>query len=576
MPLVLQKARRTPRRADGNLLTRAEERIAAVMERGWRSLGDALSGSALTEALRTGNLARLTRGREWDDFAEALTGGLTPELAESVVAGGVDGVAALPASVRARMVFDRIDPRAVGYARAQAANLVTAVTDSERVVLQNIVTSAFTEQRTARETARTIEGALRGGIGLTERGHRAAENARRVELDRLIAGGMSPADADKAAWRHYDRVTDRAIKTRARTIARTEIQRAQNAGRYLSWAQAVETGFASPESRKRWIADGSPPCEECLSVDDEIVLWDDVFSNGIEMPPAHPNCRCNATLLPDDVELTPRDETLDVEPAKIDAGPDLPKKDEGGYKPKPDRTAEITPEFLRDANKAKAALPKDIPVGEEDVATAFDLFDYHDRPLTVSAAEMDDLIASGHTEVWRGVEGAGDLSAADIVEAQHGSRHYAGYGVSGHGTYTTTSIDRASGYAGMGQGRFDPETGLLGSYTEPGIYRDGRSGLTRWGIRPDARVIDRETLNREYREWFNSVSDSIADTIVDRETSLAAREALDGLSEVFGDVSSYAAARGYDAIAVTKTSEETFYVVLNRGAAVFQTEYGVF
>lgn len=73
---------------------------------------------------------------------------------------------------------------------------------------------------------------------------------------------------------------------RAETIARTETAFADCQGNMVVYR---DSGVVD---KKRWIV-GADCCPECEEVDGEIVDLDENFSNGIDAPPAHPNCRCD-------------------------------------------------------------------------------------------------------------------------------------------------------------------------------------------------------------------------------------------------------------------------------------------
>lgn len=76
---------------------------------------------------------------------------------------------------------------------------------------------------------------------------------------------------------------------RINTIARTEVMRAANYGRYSAWKRSgVVKG-------KEWVtAWDDRTCDICMGLDGERRRLDAPFSIGVMMPPAHPNCRCTA------------------------------------------------------------------------------------------------------------------------------------------------------------------------------------------------------------------------------------------------------------------------------------------
>jgi SPP1 gp7 family putative phage head morphogenesis protein len=77
---------------------------------------------------------------------------------------------------------------------------------------------------------------------------------------------------------------------RAETIARTELQFAANEG-------AVDQYQAEGIQQKQWwTSQDEMVCPVCEDLDGDVVDIDDLFSDGSDSPPAHPNCRC--TVLP--------------------------------------------------------------------------------------------------------------------------------------------------------------------------------------------------------------------------------------------------------------------------------------
>lgn len=79
------------------------------------------------------------------------------------------------------------------------------------------------------------------------------------------------------------------MEHRARTIARTEVQRAANMGRYHAWEKSGKV------EGKEWLTYfDDRTCPICAGLDGERRKLSEPFSIGVMMPPAHPNCRCTA------------------------------------------------------------------------------------------------------------------------------------------------------------------------------------------------------------------------------------------------------------------------------------------
>jgi nitrate reductase NapAB chaperone NapD len=209
----------------------------------------------------------------------------------------------LPEGISVSMRFDRLDPRAIQWASTRAGTLI-----------QQIQTETLTAVR------RIIADALAGGggvigassqlvrvIGLHERWQAAVDNFYENQIEDLTE--MFPElGAEEIATRAQGAAEEyraRLVRTRADTIARTEIIAAQNTGQLVSWLQAADQGFLDLNNAyKEWVVGpdgwaGIAVCEICLELGGETVPVLGVFSNGEAYPPAHPNCRCNMNLIVD-------------------------------------------------------------------------------------------------------------------------------------------------------------------------------------------------------------------------------------------------------------------------------------
>jgi len=291
-----------PRRADGIRLTRAEEDAARIYEQACAAFAQQTGpiGDSVRYALSTADVDGALLRLPWVQFQSVL-GGMADPLGAAALAAGTK----MPTTGMGTWRFNRTDPRTFEFARTQAANLVTYVTDEQRDALRGLITERIGQQVDVRDLGREIGQS----IGLTPRMQTTVNNSWEKEFDRLKAEGVGTYDAGARAMKVADRVTQRLRAARGLTIARTEVSRAENAARYIGWAQAVESGQVSADSRKKWrtIPSGSMhggPCDICAPMDKVVVRWDEPFPNGVEMPPAHPNCRCSSTMLPPDTPLT--------------------------------------------------------------------------------------------------------------------------------------------------------------------------------------------------------------------------------------------------------------------------------
>jgi SPP1 gp7 family putative phage head morphogenesis protein len=199
------------------------------------------------------------------------------------------------AGINTNLLFDAIDQRAVDYAFQQSAQLVTNITDELRQTIQTTIAEATNGGLTVAQTASRI----RTNLPLTTRDANAVNSFRDKQYDKFVRAGVNPVKAQEKADAKAEKYSDKLTRQRAKTIARTEIVRAANEGRYAGWQEGVKGGYVDAQSLKEWIAEPDA-CPDCAPLDSEIVKWDETFSNGESMPPYHPNCRCSAEILPPD------------------------------------------------------------------------------------------------------------------------------------------------------------------------------------------------------------------------------------------------------------------------------------
>lgn len=298
MALAL-KARRSsdPSHRQANAdLTPQELRLAQLMQQAANLLAQGADSAALRDAVRKANVAEAMDSLPWAQH-DAQISEAVDTLSGALKDAGVNLEMKLPSAMTAGFTFNKADPRALAWAEAQAASLVREVSDNTRSALREIIADAFRKNLSVDEVARRI----RATVGLTAKGAQTVTTLRERVTEQLIAGGTPPDKAAVQATAQAERMRTRLVKTRAKTIARTEVLRASNNGRYLGWTQAIESGFAPPNVMKQWSSTTASlsggACPRCYPMHGEIVPWDGTFSNGINMPPAHPNCRCTALMV---------------------------------------------------------------------------------------------------------------------------------------------------------------------------------------------------------------------------------------------------------------------------------------
>lgn len=195
-----------------------------------------------------------------------------------IVASGSDG-----------LFFDEANPYSVSWAKTRSSDLITNLSDSMRLAVRNYVYQATAEGVPPASLAKQLEGI----VGLrTDQADTLA--TMRAELE---AAGRAQAEIDNLIAARGQRM----LSQRATTIARTELNAAQNAGASNEWAQAAAQGDIPHDSKREWLdADGCPVCVELVELS-PVALGEPWHSSILGMdvwaPPSHPNCRCTQALV---------------------------------------------------------------------------------------------------------------------------------------------------------------------------------------------------------------------------------------------------------------------------------------
>lgn len=201
----------------------------------------------------------------------------------------------VPQKVDFTMSFNKTNPNSLAFAANRAGQLIQSIDELTRIAVRKIITDAFNEQIDVRATAKRIQNV----VGLHPKWADAVVKFEKAEMARLMKLGQKETTARRNAQARASDYADQLKSKRATMIARTEIQIAQNEGRYEGWKQADKAGFVDPTAMKMWVtALDERTCEICAPLDGEIVPWNGLFSVGLEKPIVHPNCRCTMVIIP--------------------------------------------------------------------------------------------------------------------------------------------------------------------------------------------------------------------------------------------------------------------------------------
>ncbi len=178
--------------------------------------------------------------------------------------------------------FDDQAEAAVKAAEEMAGILITEISDVTEQNIRNLIVEAIREGIPPYDAARAIQPM----IGLTASQGQAALKYRQE----LIDNGLTLEKVNDKT----DAYAEELLKSRADTIARTEILDALNEGQDEAWQQAQDKGLLSDNATKEVILTDDA-CEECVAIAAEgpVPIGDDFSEDG---PPFHPRCRCTIAI----------------------------------------------------------------------------------------------------------------------------------------------------------------------------------------------------------------------------------------------------------------------------------------
>jgi hypothetical protein len=196
--------------------------------------------------------------------------------------------------------FDLTNPYAIQAAQSIVGDLITQVSEETIDTVRETIAQSIENGIPPRNAAKFISSI----VGLNGPQARALAKFR---------DGLMNAEAKLAQSRIDTLVAnygDRLLRQRGLMIARTETIRASVAGTQVAWQQAVQQGVLNAQTMGQvWIdTEDESTCPACdqLASEDPIPMGGQ-FSNGMDGPPDHPDCRCDVGIaeLPTPLEQAP-------------------------------------------------------------------------------------------------------------------------------------------------------------------------------------------------------------------------------------------------------------------------------
>lgn len=250
----------------------------------------------LARAVQAGNVPQAQLAVRLGEWPEKY-GELAIDLRAGFLAGGQYAYELLEGSSY-NLRFDLINPYAVNYAQRKLPQIVQAYVDDAKAMIRDIITEAVSGKYTAQTAAQEI----RNHIGLTDRYSRAVVKYR----EELAGEGIT---GEKLGGK-VERYAAKLLRSRAKTIARTEIIQAQVAGQRALWNEGANHGVFNRNTTKlRWNThEDERTCEFCLAMDGQEIPFGgayahpergnvNVFGDMLMPGNAHPNCRCGEDLI---------------------------------------------------------------------------------------------------------------------------------------------------------------------------------------------------------------------------------------------------------------------------------------
>jgi len=264
-------------------------RVAKSYRDGFDDVRDATTITAITKALKTGEMSKVVESVKWDKFEPEKADDL---LALSLKQAAVASIAFVPVINNSDYTFDPRAPKTLKFLSNTTANRLELVTNSGREATRIMTFEAFDKGIPLPRASQMI----RGSIGLNAKQARAVVNLRNT----LAAEGLSQAKIDSKIVAY----TKRALRSRSLTIAQTELTDVISQGQLDMWDQAVVDGVISMKTwEKVWVATrDSKTSRICLDLDGQAVPLNKQFidPSGVlgpfDRPSAHPNCRSSLII----------------------------------------------------------------------------------------------------------------------------------------------------------------------------------------------------------------------------------------------------------------------------------------
>lgn len=251
-------------------------KLGTFLARTWKNQQQAITYKEIREAIFAGQLDPAYLAQWQQDYSKFIINGYAP-LAQQAIDNSAHELQALFGLGAKSLNYPYMD----SFIATQGGKLIREVSEEQYKAINVLVRQAsFSETMDVKELAK----AIRPTIGLTTRQAQAAYN----RYQQAVADGYS-ADEARVIQAKY---AERLHRTRAETIAITEMAYAYNYGQQAYMEQCIKDGLIGGAQKKWMTAFDERVCDVCGKLDGEVTEMDTPFSVGVLVPPAHPRCRC--------------------------------------------------------------------------------------------------------------------------------------------------------------------------------------------------------------------------------------------------------------------------------------------
>lgn len=262
-------------------ITPREPRLVRILARVRADMRGVLTYQEIGAALASGELSDQALAAWRQTYSAFVQDKLSPEWDRQIEAAGHAVAGDITRLADEPFQFSPTGAKVVEWVEQRSAERVVSWTALQHDAAQSIIRQAVNEGAGADELGRR----LRAVTGLTPKMSADVEKMRVA----ILADGVEPTKAAKQVQRYADSLH----RQRSLRIARTELASAYNEGQHAAILEAIDGGLFTGQVEKIFSsADDERTCDECASLDGMQLSMDGEFTEGCEVPPLHPSCRC--------------------------------------------------------------------------------------------------------------------------------------------------------------------------------------------------------------------------------------------------------------------------------------------